>query len=148
MTKKKIMVKRDSLNWYEIHIEEPLRDLVRYLRNNGINTECCCAHDDPMYVQCQFMLDGTLSNLNHLLLLYYQEKGLKANYEIESKVTCRNDVWFSTLNIHLNNRDSDNIAYWTRMKKYYETRAKSYADAVKREKSFSRLKSKKTNNKR
>ena len=38
-------------NWYLETIEEPLRDIVRALRNNGVNTECSCGHE--MYIQCQ-----------------------------------------------------------------------------------------------
>lgn len=37
-------------NWYENHIEEPIRKIVKQLRNNGINTECSCGH--RMYIQC------------------------------------------------------------------------------------------------
>lgn len=30
-------------DWYDC-IEEPIRDLVRLLRNNGFNTTCSCGH--------------------------------------------------------------------------------------------------------
>ena len=45
------MTKKIYPNWYLIHIEPELREIVYALRNNGINTECSCAHD--MYVQIQ-----------------------------------------------------------------------------------------------
>ena len=35
-------------DWYD-RIEEPVRELVRVLRNNGFNTVCSCGHD--LYVQ-------------------------------------------------------------------------------------------------
>jgi len=52
-------------DWYDENIEEPVREIVRLLRNNGFNTECSCGHD--MYVQCEYdMRDGT-SDLHRLL---------------------------------------------------------------------------------
>lgn len=38
------------MDWYE-NIEPEVREVVRALRNNGINTECSCGHE--MYIQCQ-----------------------------------------------------------------------------------------------
>jgi len=56
-----------SLNWYSENIEEPVRDLVKLLRDNGINTECSCGH--KMYVQCQFIPDRQIMDIENLLLL-------------------------------------------------------------------------------
>lgn len=56
-----------SLNWYSENIEEPVRDLVKLLRDNGVNTECSCGH--KMYVQCQFIPDRQIMNIENLLLL-------------------------------------------------------------------------------
>lgn len=39
-------------NWY-IQVEEGVRDLVRYLRNQGINTTCSCHHDWYIQVDCE-----------------------------------------------------------------------------------------------
>lgn len=36
--------------WYKC-IEEPVRELVKKLRNNGINTFCSCGH--AMWIQCE-----------------------------------------------------------------------------------------------
>ena len=33
-------------NWYK-HIEKPVRELVKLLRNNGFNTTCSCGHKNP-----------------------------------------------------------------------------------------------------
>ncbi|MGD0571702.1 MAG: hypothetical protein ABSB11_01625 [Sedimentisphaerales bacterium] len=33
-------------DWYS-QIEEPVRELVRLLRNNGFNTFCSCGHNKP-----------------------------------------------------------------------------------------------------
>ena len=40
-----------DMNWYEEKIEEPIREIVRNLRNNGINTICSCGHG--MWIQCE-----------------------------------------------------------------------------------------------
>jgi hypothetical protein len=54
------------MNWYDKYIEEPIRDLVRLLRDNGFNTECSCGH--KMYVQCQYITDdGAIARLDKLL---------------------------------------------------------------------------------
>jgi len=37
--------------WYEKYIEEPIRPLVKLLRNNGFNTTCSCGHQ--MYVEME-----------------------------------------------------------------------------------------------
>jgi hypothetical protein len=39
------------MNWYNEKIEQPLREIVKDLRNNGINTVCSCGHD--MYIECE-----------------------------------------------------------------------------------------------
>ncbi len=51
--------------WYETAIEPEIRDVVRLLRDNGFNTECSCGHE--MYVQCQFIVDGSVGDLDRLL---------------------------------------------------------------------------------
>lgn len=50
MTFKRIVVSKfkypESINnWYSENIEKPLIPLVKYLRNNGVNTTGSCAHD-------------------------------------------------------------------------------------------------------
>jgi hypothetical protein len=39
------------MNWYEQVIEEPIRNIVRILRNNGINTISSCGH--RMWIECE-----------------------------------------------------------------------------------------------
>jgi len=51
-------------DWYEI-IEEPIREFVRLLRNNGYNTTCSCGHDGV--VECDFIPDGAMMDLDNLL---------------------------------------------------------------------------------
>ena len=38
-------------NWYD-RIEEPVRELVSLLRNNGFNTFCSCGHEK--YIQIEY----------------------------------------------------------------------------------------------
>ena len=52
-------------NWYDQNIEEPVRELVKLLRENGFNTESSCGHE--LYVQCQYSPDGELQRLHDLL---------------------------------------------------------------------------------
>lgn len=53
------------MNWYEEAIEEPIRNLVKLLRDNGFNTVSSCGHE--MYCQCDFLLDGEFKRLHDLL---------------------------------------------------------------------------------
>ena len=46
-----LLCSENPLSWYDKHIEEPIRLLVKLLRNNGINTTCSCGHE--MYVECE-----------------------------------------------------------------------------------------------
>lgn len=62
-------------SWYESKIEEPVRDIVRLLRDNGFNTECSCGHE--MYIQVQHSLDGELQRLHHLVWTYLSERRYK-----------------------------------------------------------------------
>lgn len=39
------------MDWYENSIEEPIREIVKELRNNGINSFCSCGHG--MWIQCE-----------------------------------------------------------------------------------------------
>jgi hypothetical protein len=67
-------------DWHERHIEEPIRDIVRLLRNNGFNTTCSCGH--KMYIEFDWdMRDGT-NDLHHLLFLNAVQ-----NYEITIRHT-------------------------------------------------------------
>lgn len=69
------------MNWYEENIEEPIRDVVKHLRDNGFNTECSCGHE--MSIQIGHSLDGELMRLHSLLFGYFAEK--KENEEKTEK---------------------------------------------------------------
>jgi len=81
-------------NWYEDVIEEPIRDLVKLLRDNGFNTECSCGHE--MYVQCQYLVDGEIQRLHKLLF----DNGYR-DYTIEIRVQVINGHQYASLEIKL-----------------------------------------------
>lgn len=59
-------------DWYDQYIEDPLKGIVRYLRNNGVNTELSCGHE--MYIHCQFTTTTwTLEDLRTLVYVYLSE---------------------------------------------------------------------------
>ena len=46
-------------------IEEPVRELVRRLRDSGVNTVCSCGHE--MYVQADLIIDGQLQTMHKIV---------------------------------------------------------------------------------
>lgn len=82
------------MNWYDDNIEEPVRSLVKLLRDNGFNTECSCGHE--MYVQCQYILDGQIVELHRLLC----NSGY-LNYEINVKIEVVDGHQYSHLDVKL-----------------------------------------------
>lgn len=75
-------------NWYTQHIEEPIRNIVEVLRNNGFNTTCSCGHE--MYVEGVINIDGELQRLHNLLYNYFFDKNINVNYDIEIKLSVQN----------------------------------------------------------
>jgi len=90
------------VGWYEENIEPEVRELVRYLRNNGINTECSCGHDN--YVQCQYIPDGTIQALHILLFNYFTEQSLPVSYTIDVRVMVVDGYQYATLDVRLGER--------------------------------------------
>lgn len=82
------------MDWYEEYIEEPIKPLVKLLRDNGFNTECSCGHE--MYVQCQIIPDGEFKRLHDLLF----NNGYR-NYKIEIFLECIDGHWDSSMQIKL-----------------------------------------------
>ena len=72
-------------DWYD-RIEEPIRDLVRILRNNGFNTTCSCGHLPRPYIQMDWRNDHEIKHLYSILV----ENGYK-NFEIRAHWLC-NDL--------------------------------------------------------
>jgi len=67
------------MDWYE-NIEEPIREIVKLLRNNGFNTTCSCGHE--MDIEGNIVIDYDLKRMHELLYNYFCAKDLIPNYEI------------------------------------------------------------------
>lgn len=130
MSRKKRMTNPNSLNWYESHIEEPLRDITKHLRNNGINTQCSCAHEGPMYIECQFMLDGTVFDLHRLVFNYFAEKKLPVNFKIRVEHEVTNGHGHTVMILELPQKQNQS-EHWDDMRKYHYRRARHYAGLIK-----------------
>jgi len=81
-------------DWYEECIEEPIRNLVKLLRNSGFNTECSCGHE--MYVQCQYFPEGEIQRLHELLYNNGYE-----NYEINVIVKVMDGHIYPSLDVKI-----------------------------------------------
>jgi len=62
-------------------IEEPIREIVRVLRDNGVNTTCSCGH--KMYVEADIIPDGMLQVIHTTMFNYLAEKELPIKYSID-----------------------------------------------------------------
>ena len=71
------------MDWYEENIEEPIRPIVKLLRDNGFNTTSSCGHD--MYIEGELGQDYELYRLHKLLYTYLCESDQrdKLTYEIK-----------------------------------------------------------------
>ena len=69
------------MNEFYGDIEEPIREIVRALRDNGVNTICSCGHE--MYVEADITPDGQLLNIHKTLFNYLAENGLPVKYSID-----------------------------------------------------------------
>jgi hypothetical protein len=82
--KRKVLVDPDSHDWYERSIEEPLREVVRRLRNEGINTTCSCAHASPMYIECHTTPGAEdLLTIHKTVWNYLHGAGKRVDFEVE-----------------------------------------------------------------
>ena len=86
-------------DWYDEYIEDPLKGIVRYLRNNGINTTCSCGH--KMWIECYSHLGHEVPELHKLVWTYLHEHPGDLGYE---------GVFFS---IKLDHNVMDGHAYTT-----------------------------------
>lgn len=80
------------MDWYEENIEEGIRDIVRLLRNNGINTEASCEHKN--YIQCQYPMDENIARVDCLLF----NNGFR-NYRIDISIIRENGHICKGMNI-------------------------------------------------
>lgn len=68
------------MNEFYENIEEPVRDIVRVLRDNGVNTTCSCGH--KMYVEADIIPDGMLQVIHKTLFNYLAENDMEIKYTI------------------------------------------------------------------
>ena len=59
-------------DWYD-QIEQPVRSLVKLLRNQGFNTTCSCGHDKTIQLEW-YGFEGEIHKLCSLLLENEYEK--------------------------------------------------------------------------
>lgn len=87
-------------DWYEKNIEEGIRDLVKVLRDNGINTTWSCHH--TMVIEAENYSDGEIKEVYDLLIesgyddfritmIYYQypDNYLQRHLHIKLLSKCR-----------------------------------------------------------
>lgn len=79
------------MNWYN-QIEEPIRPLVKALRDNGINTTNSCGHN--MSVQVNLMIDGELKRIHDTVYNWMCKQGKEPEYDIEVHVIVRKGTIF------------------------------------------------------
>ncbi len=76
------------MNEFYREIEEPIRDIVRTLRDNGVNTTCSCGHD--IYVEADIIPDGMLQTIHRTLFNYLAESKKEIKYSIT--ITLEQDI--------------------------------------------------------
>ena len=72
-------MRKEMADWY-LEIEEPIREIVRALRDKGINTTCSCGH--KMYVEADIIPDGMLQTIHKTLYNYLAEDEREIKYTI------------------------------------------------------------------
>ena len=65
---------------FYMNIEPAIRDIVKTLRDNGVNTTCSCGHE--MYVEVDVIPDGMLSVMHKALYNYLAENKQEISYTI------------------------------------------------------------------
>ena len=88
-------------DWYKERIEPGVREIVRLLRNNGVNTECSCHH--KKYIQCQFPMDDDVRRVDYLLF----NNGFR-NYKIDIHITREDGHLRQGMNIEFDDLEEKN----------------------------------------
>ena len=92
--------------WYN-RIEEPVRDLVYHLRNNGVNTLSSCGH--TMEIQAEWHPMYSLYHLHSLLFNYFYEHKMPPTFSISLYYEVENSHWwtpFITISLRPNRFDA------------------------------------------
>ena len=86
-----------NINEFYESIEEPIRNVVKLLRDNGFNTESSCGH--TMEVQIQLFPDGQLESLHSLIFNYLHKNSLPLNYKIDIQIEVIDSYMYTYLNL-------------------------------------------------
>lgn len=88
--------------WYKNNIEFPVREIVKNLRNQGINTECSCGH--RLYIQCQTIdLDREINIIFNVLITM----GIK-KYVVDVYIDYNSDIgYFKSLEIRFPDKNGN-----------------------------------------
>ena len=90
------------MSWYEEYIEEPIRGIVKALRDNGVNTTCSCGHE--MTIQADVIVSGHLEVIHKTLFNYLAENNLPIEYDIVVRLEARKGMlWRCWADIKINN---------------------------------------------
>lgn len=84
--------------WYE-NIEEPLKEIVYILRNNGVNTTNSCGHN--LEIECSYYVDGEIKQIYELIYNYLAENGYKVTFDIDVIVSVDKGIPHASLEIRL-----------------------------------------------
>ena len=79
------------MGWYD-QIEEPIRPLVRKLRDNGINTISSCGHD--MSIQTDLIPDASLKVIHDTVYNWLCEQGREPEYTIDIHLVVKKSIIF------------------------------------------------------
>ena len=90
------------MDWYD-NIEEPVREIVRELRSNGINTTSSCGHE--MTIQADVMVSGQLQIIHETLFNYLIDTNPNLEYDITIRLEVRKGMlWRCWAEIELTNK--------------------------------------------
>lgn len=88
-------------DWYTENIEAGVRDVVRHLRENGVNTESSCHHEGPMLIQCQYIRDGAFKRVHDLLWNYLADHGRGVNFSIDVHHEVINGCSYTSMKVRI-----------------------------------------------
>jgi hypothetical protein len=86
--------------WYEKKIEPEVRELVRLLRNNGVNTTCSCGHE--MFIEASYIPDESIMETYRLICNHLHENHIPRRFRAKWEVTVIDGSPFWHIEIDLN----------------------------------------------
>ena len=102
-------------NWYKINIEKPTREIIKNLRNNGINTFCSCGH--KLWIQCETYDPTEDLNTIFCVLVTMNIKQYRVNIFVDYDEKCKYnrvlEISFPDKNGIYYNEERDNPQFQT-----------------------------------